>query len=362
MKCFVIMPFGNPKFNPEHARKLELIYSQWIKPTVESIRLPGTQDERIICHRADKELRPEEIITHIVENLVAADIVIADLSGKNPNVFYELGVRHAVNNNTILIAEDLDDVPFDLRGLRTIIYKYEPEQMLNLKNSLEQAINRILSDPDKIDNPVRRFLYDREVSKLIKEPAPPSYEVFMNLISEMSALKIEFNNHANEVRHIMKLVTATEDKISASTQTKVDLTLFEGVWEDQVSGSTYCARIIDGELFMPYSYGSDSYLTGLYYNCRLIGETLFSRFKWLDISRWFALGTSGYSFLKIESENKLVGGWWFSDDISSDLANDFSRLNDSVPGMTMSILKRHSANKQFPSWAEKYFRKALYKR
>src|SRR4051794_18566007 len=99
MKCFVIMPFGNPKVNPEHARKLDLIYSQWIKPTVESIKDPCKPDESIVCHRADKAMRPEEIITHIIEHLMTSDIVIADLSGKNANVFYELGVRHVINNN-----------------------------------------------------------------------------------------------------------------------------------------------------------------------------------------------------------------------------------------------------------------------
>jgi hypothetical protein len=54
MKCFVIMPFGNPKVNPEQARRLDLIYSQWIKPAVESIKDPSRPDEQIICHRADK--------------------------------------------------------------------------------------------------------------------------------------------------------------------------------------------------------------------------------------------------------------------------------------------------------------------
>jgi len=118
MQCFVIMPFGNPKVDPTRAQKLDAIYSQWIKPTVESISLTGLANDTIACHRADKEERPGEIISHIIENLTTSDIVIADLSGRNPNVFYELGVRQAVRSNTILILEDLDDIPFDLRGLR----------------------------------------------------------------------------------------------------------------------------------------------------------------------------------------------------------------------------------------------------
>jgi hypothetical protein len=219
MKCFVIMPFGNPEKDPEHARKLDQIYSRWIKPTVENIKV--SDGKYIACHRADKEQRPDDIISHIIENLVTSDLVIADLTGKNANLFYELGVRHAVNNNTILIAEDLNDIPFDLRSLRTIVYKYDPEHMLDLKGSLEDAINEILQSPEKMDNPVRRFLYNREVDKLITQPIPPGYDVFKNVISEMTSLKEEVKNHFSEVRNIMNLITSPKDS-PATKQDNID--------------------------------------------------------------------------------------------------------------------------------------------
>jgi len=114
MKCFVIMPFGNPKVDAEQARKLDSIYSRWIKPTVESISIPEKPGQKIICHRADKTYRPGEIITHVIENLISAEIVIAELSGRNANVFYELGVRHAVGSNCILISDNLEDIPFPI--------------------------------------------------------------------------------------------------------------------------------------------------------------------------------------------------------------------------------------------------------
>ena len=175
MQCFVIMPFGNPKVDPTRAQKLDAIYSQWIKPTVESISLTGLANDTIACHRADKEERPGEIISHIIENLTTSDIVIADLSGRNPNVFYELGVRHAVRNNTILISEDLDDIPFDLRGLRTITYGYDPEHMLKLKDSLARAIRAIHQRPETVDNPVQNFLYQREMKGLAERASLPGF-------------------------------------------------------------------------------------------------------------------------------------------------------------------------------------------
>lgn len=350
MRCFVIMPFGNLKEDPKHARKLELIYSQWIKPTVESIKCPGAKGERIDCHRADKAKTPEEIIVHIIENLVTSDFVIADLSGRNPNVFYELGVRHAVNNNTILIAEDLEDIPFDLRGLRMIIYQYDPEHMMELRTSLEQAINELLNKPGQIDNPVRRFLYNREVEKLIKQPTPPGYDVFKNVISEMQSLKREFRNHVNEVRHIMKLVTSTDRNIeTVENQHSLDVTFFEGVWEERQSKSNFYARVIKGELHVAYCYGGNSILSSSFYNCKVIGDTLFARFK------WFHSPISGYTFHKVESENKLVGGWWYSEDIPVKVLNDISNINASIPGMNKSILERKTDVDVFPIWAERYF-------
>jgi hypothetical protein len=156
------MPFGNPKKEKELAKKYEVIYSN-IKRTIESIRINGKEKGFVTCHRADKEVRPGEIITHVIENLVTSEIVIADLTGRNPNVFYELGVRHAVRNNAILIAEDLEDIPFDLRGLRTISYKYDPEGMMNFQNLLKETVEKKISETEKIDNPVRNFLYNREM-------------------------------------------------------------------------------------------------------------------------------------------------------------------------------------------------------
>ena len=146
MKCFVIMPFGDSIKNPDYHRMMEHIYLMGIKSTVESIAVPGTSDQKISCHRADKDLASGEIISHVIENLVDSFIVIADLSDRNPNVFYELGVRHAVSNNTILIAEDLDDIPFNLRGLRAILYRYDPENMLKLQDQLITAVEKIISD------------------------------------------------------------------------------------------------------------------------------------------------------------------------------------------------------------------------
>jgi hypothetical protein len=354
MKCFVIMPFGNPEVDAEQAHQLELIYSEWIKPAVESIRYNDT--EHIECHRADKALRPDEIVSHIVENLVSADIVIADLSGRNANVFYELGVRHAVNNNTILIADNLSDVPFDLRALRTIVYGWDPEQMVRLKRFLEQAISEILREPKRIDNPVRRFLYDREVEKLIKETIPPGYDALKDIIAEVGSLRREVKAHLAEVRDVMKLITSKDATSSLTPAQKFTLHFFEGAWTSVPTGSMYYARVVDDELYMPYCYGADKELTGHYFNLRVIDDTLVGRFQWLNGS-----GISGYALNKVKSHDLLSGAWWYAEDVPDEILGDVSKIHLRLPRKN-TITFHRLPNREFPDWAEEYFQLGLYKR
>jgi hypothetical protein len=345
MKCFVIMPFGNPKVDAENAKKLDSIYTQWIKPAVESIAIPES-GEKITCHRADKTFRPGEIITHIIENLVSSEIVIADLSGRNPNVFYELGVRHAIRNNCILISDNLDDIPFDLRPLRTIVYQYEPASMLELKNSLEQAVREIIADPNGIDNPVRKYLYNKELSDALKQSSSEA-TLIKNVVAEMASLRKEFDAQTNEIREIMKLITAKH----APNHRALDIRSMEGIWEDRHIRSTFYVRTIKGEPYIPYSYAGVRSLTGHVYNCKIIDNTIFGRFE------WFSFAISGYIYLKIENENLIVGGWWYTQDVPQELADDLSKVSETIPRMNRLYLEKASNSIDFPNYVEDYFRK-----
>jgi hypothetical protein len=70
------------------------------------------------------------------------------LTGKNPNVFYELGLAHALAKPAILITESISDVPFDLRSLRVIVYeKNQPDWGVSLQESITKSINEIVQSP-----------------------------------------------------------------------------------------------------------------------------------------------------------------------------------------------------------------------
>ena len=75
--------------------------------------------------RADTTLNQRAIMQDVIRGLLAADVVVADLTGQNPNVFYELGIAHVLEKPVVLLAQRTDDIPFDLKAYRAVIYTLE---------------------------------------------------------------------------------------------------------------------------------------------------------------------------------------------------------------------------------------------
>ncbi|QRG68555.1 hypothetical protein [Brevibacillus choshinensis] len=94
----------------------------------------------LTCSRGDEELVSGEILPHIVKKIVNSRIIIANISGRNPNVFYELGIAHALDKPTILISKSLSEVPFDLQSKSIILYDNEAE----LTNMLQSALIKVI--------------------------------------------------------------------------------------------------------------------------------------------------------------------------------------------------------------------------
>ncbi len=93
----------------------------------------------------------------IWEQITKARVLLADLTGKNPNVFYELGLAHAKSKPVIFIASNLEDIPFDLRHLRVIIYEQKnPNWGEELKQNITNYLKNAKKEPDKtIPQPFR---------------------------------------------------------------------------------------------------------------------------------------------------------------------------------------------------------------
>ncbi len=129
--CFTIMPFGN-----------------WFDDYYESIYVPAIKASDLNPKRADDLYRPSAIVHDIWEMTQEARVILADLSNKNPNVFYELGLAHAIAKPVILVTGSIEDVPFDLRALRVILYdKNDPDWGEVLKRKIVKSIKEIVASP-----------------------------------------------------------------------------------------------------------------------------------------------------------------------------------------------------------------------
>jgi hypothetical protein len=96
--------------------------------------------------RADDFFTSDQIVNEIWTALVTSKLVIADCTQRNSNVFYELGLAHAVGKPTILITQNSDDIPFDLRHRRYLRYELTPRGMKHFEESLEKTITTILAE------------------------------------------------------------------------------------------------------------------------------------------------------------------------------------------------------------------------
>ncbi|WP_208625392.1 hypothetical protein [Salinicola salarius] len=121
----IMMPFG-AEFNPVHAA---------LQQSISAVGLESVRADNIWEHHT--------IIQDIVNIIARAKVVVCDCSGKNPNVFYEAGVAHAIGKEVILITQSEHDIPFDLRHIRYIRYLPNTEGLADLSTSLQSRLRSI---------------------------------------------------------------------------------------------------------------------------------------------------------------------------------------------------------------------------
>ncbi len=115
--------------------------------------MPAAEEAGLKAVKADDIYGNKPIISDIWRSIWTARVVIADVSGKNPNVNYELGLCHALGVPTILITQDLKDVPFDYRHLRCIVYdRRRVKWQEKLRSAIVLTIKAVLSDEDRVDD------------------------------------------------------------------------------------------------------------------------------------------------------------------------------------------------------------------
>jgi len=156
--AFVVMPFGKKKGADGSLYDFNAIYSELIKPTLESAGFES--------FRADEETTSGDILTDMFQELLLADLVLADMSIDNANVFYELGIRHALRKRGVAhIQAGRAYMPFDVFSVRTIPYHITPEGVPDpaFLEKDKAAIARLCrttwaSEPDRVHSPIFNLL------------------------------------------------------------------------------------------------------------------------------------------------------------------------------------------------------------
>jgi hypothetical protein len=147
--CFVIGPIGKPRTDIRaHA---DTLLRKIIRPVFK------THFRDFVVQRADDIARPGMIDSQVITQMLEADLVIADLTGRNPNAYYELGIRHLFHKPIIHMMKDGEDLPFDVAPFRTIVFSYDTTpDITDAKKVLRKYIAGATMPDFKVENPVTR--------------------------------------------------------------------------------------------------------------------------------------------------------------------------------------------------------------
>jgi hypothetical protein len=147
--CFYITPIGEE--NSEQRKHADLFLGSIVEPAIEPLGL------KVI--RADTIDKPGLITNQIIEYIMRSKLVIADLSFHNPNVFYELALRHVSRLATVQIVRKGDKIPFDIGNFRTVIldcsdiYTLVPK-LETYRSEIATQARTALEQPDSVENPI----------------------------------------------------------------------------------------------------------------------------------------------------------------------------------------------------------------
>lgn len=161
---FVIMPFSSEYDDP---------YKLGIKA--------AAKENNVLAERLDEQLFSEGMLDRIYRQIEAADFIIADLSERNANVFYELGYAHAKNKTCILLTKDASDIPFDLKHKRHIVYGNSIDY---LKTELSKNIAWAKSESKA-----------REESKISVTTKPPTGDLTTSKHAAEATITLTFDLH-----------------------------------------------------------------------------------------------------------------------------------------------------------------------
>lgn len=206
-KVFVIMPFEEKFFE---------IYEM----------LKRQFEGNFLFSHAGEEDNQQNILKDIIQSIFDSDIIIANLTGLNPNVFYELGIAHTLNKKVIIITEDISTLPFDLKSYRAKEYSTHFVKFVELIDALNKYMKGAITGEVVFSNPVADFLstksekevtgsiYQKEAAIALEEDSENGFLDFLAGIEEnIEEMTKIINNMSDDMNTMASGMTTSTNEI-----------------------------------------------------------------------------------------------------------------------------------------------------
>jgi len=194
--CFVIAPIGekDSDIRKRSDKVLKYIFTPALKEMgYKAIRADHLDSPGIITH---------QVIKHIVDD----DLVIADLTGRNPNVFYELAIRHATNKPLIQLIQKNEVIPFDIASVRTIIFDHtDLDSVEDTKDTIKRQIKIVEDDSYISETPITASI---KLNNLINSENSMEYEIG-RVLEEITGIRRTFSERKYLDSNINEILTPT---------------------------------------------------------------------------------------------------------------------------------------------------------
>jgi hypothetical protein len=196
------------------------------------------------CQRAGfKAVRVDELKGHfninrkIIEHIFSSNAVIAEITDKNPNVFYEMGVAHAIGNKTIMIAQNAKELPFDISNYRCIIYKQSVDGLQQLQEEILESLQELERWSQHPSNPVQDFKpYEAFIPKSVAEELNRELQ---KKAASLKTVKADWEKLRREAENLQRDLRAKEQLLSQA----VDKSALEALQRELAQKASENARL-----------------------------------------------------------------------------------------------------------------------
>jgi len=202
--CFVIAPIGEP--GTETRKRSDIILKYVIGPATESCGYTTL--------RADQISEPGLITSQVIQHVVDDALLIADLTDRNPNVFYELAIRHALRRPLVQIIKKGEQIPFDVAGTRTIaVDHHDLESVEETKEEIIRQIMHLENAPQEIETPISVAIE----LKFMRQSENPIERSLGDLVSAIADMKSEMSNFQKDtLRDQAQLISKVKESVERS--------------------------------------------------------------------------------------------------------------------------------------------------